>query len=98
MAFTKGIGQAQNQFFTQAEPLAFSQALQQYQLPLQNFASLLGMSQPQGPSYVNTPQAQIGSPNYQQAVQNQYTAQQQQYNNMIQGMRSVEGMGQVCIP
>ena len=86
MSFTKGIGQAQNQFFTQAEPLAFSQALTQYQLPLQNFASLMGMSQPQNPNYVNAPQGQVAPPDYQGLAEQQYAQQNQQYGNMMQGL------------
>jgi hypothetical protein len=92
MAFTKGIGQARNQMFAQAEPLAFSQGVTKYQLPMQTEASLLGMSGPQSPSFVSTPQEQIQSPNYQQAAQNQYLAQQQQYQNMMQGVGQLGGM------
>lgn len=93
MAFTKGIGQAQNQFFAQAEPLAFGQAVQQYQLPAQTEQSLLGMSGPHAPSFVSTPQEQIGAPNYQQAAQNQYQARQNQYQNMMQGIGQLFGVG-----
>jgi hypothetical protein len=66
MAFTKGIGQAQNQFFAQAEPLAFGQALTRRELPMQEFGALLGMGQPQFPQFQQTPGVQ--PPNYQGAA------------------------------
>lgn len=76
MAFTKGIGQARNQFFAQDQPLAFQEMLQQYQLPLQTEQSLLGMAQPQMPNLVNTPQGQIQPPNYQGAAYQSWADQQ----------------------
>lgn len=91
--FTRGVGDVQNQFFAQSEPLAFQQAQQQYSFPLQLMQALLGQGKPQGPSFVQTPQAQVGSPNYQQAAQNQYLAQQQQYQNMMQGAGQLAGIG-----
>ena len=94
MAFTKGIGQARNQMFAQAEPLAFGQAVTKYGLPMAyNVHQLLGMSKPQGPNFISPPQEQVGAPNYQQAAQNQYLAQQQQYNNMMKGIGQLGGIG-----
>lgn len=89
---SRNISDQRNQFFAQSEPLAFSQKQQQYSFPLQLMQALLSGGKPTGPSFVNTPQAQVGAPNYQQAAQNQYQAQQQQYNNMMQGMGQLGGM------
>lgn len=77
MAFTKGIGQAQNQFFAQAEPLAFQQAVTQRELPMQEFQSLLGMTTPQMPTMQQTPQAQIQPANYTGAALQAWQDQQQ---------------------
>jgi hypothetical protein len=79
-AFTMGV-----------EPLAFLQALQQYQLPLQNVQTLMGAGAPTMPnqSFVNTPTAQIQPPDYQAAVNQQYQAQMANYQNMMKGLFAV---------
>lgn len=77
MAFTKGIGQAQNQFFAQAEPLAFQQAIARRELPMTEFQSLLGMTTPQFPTMQQTPTAQIQPANYTDAAYRSWADQQQ---------------------
>lgn len=79
-------GDVQNQFFAQAEPLAFGQAVQQYQLPLQAESQLLGLAAPQGPNYVSTPQPQVQPPNYQGLVQQNYQNQLAQQQAMMSGL------------
>lgn len=81
---SRNISDQRNQFFAQSEPLAFGQAVQQYQLPAQMESQLLGMGQPQGPSFVPTPQIQ--PPDYQQAAQQAYQGQMMNYGNMMQGL------------
>jgi hypothetical protein len=44
------------------------------------------------PTLQNTPQEQIQAPNYQQAAQNQFQAQQQQYTNMMGGIGQLAGI------
>lgn len=88
MGYYSGIGNQENQFFAQSEPLAFSQALQQYQLPMQTFQALQGATGAPGqPNYVPTPTTQ--PPDYQQAVQQAYQAQLANYGNMMQGLFAV---------
>ena len=86
-------GDITNQYLTQNEGQAFNQALQQYQLPLQTESTLLGSSAPQSPSFQQTPTAQVQPPNFQQAAQNQFADQQQQYQNTMSGLGQLAGAG-----
>lgn len=88
---SRNVNNAYSNLLMQAEPAAFSQAVTQYQLPAQMAGMLSGQGAPQTPnqSMVQTPQSQVGAPNYQQAAQQQYQAQQAQnaaYNQGIWGM------------
>jgi hypothetical protein len=74
-------GDVTNQYLTNNEGQAFNQAVQQYQLPLQTIGSLYGASLPTGPTFQNTPTAQIQPANYQGAAQNAYQGQLQNYQN-----------------
>jgi hypothetical protein len=94
---SRNVNNAYQSLFLNAEPTAFSQAVQQYQLPMQTAANLMGAGAPVSPQSVaptltNTPQEQIQSPNYQQAAQNQFQAQQQQYTNMMGGIGQLAGI------
>lgn len=84
-------GDVNNQFFQTAQPLAYSQAIQSYQLPLQTLAQLQGMSQPTAPNFASTPTVQVQPANYSGAVQNNYNAQMQQYQNQQAGMWGLVG-------
>ncbi len=84
---------ARLQFFMATQPLAFQQALTNYQLPLQTEQSLLTGSTPQNPMFTNTPQVQIQPPNYQGAAQQQYTNQYQQYGDMMRGIGQLASGG-----
>lgn len=83
-------GDITNQYLTQNEGQAFNQALQQYQLPLQTIAGLRGTT-PGNPTFANTPNATIQPPNYQQAAQNNFLNQQQQFQNTIGGVGQLAG-------
>jgi hypothetical protein len=84
---------AQQSFAMGFEPIAFQQALQQYQLPLQNAQTLMQAGAPTMPnqSFVGTPTAQIQPPNYQGAVQQNYQQQMANYENNINAMAKVAG-------
>jgi hypothetical protein len=81
--------QSQNQsvtgFLASAEPAAYQQAVQSYELPLQTATSELGISQPGsvGANLVQTPQLSIGAPNYAGAVAQQESVQEQTYQNQL---------------
>ncbi len=60
----QGIAQANLGAASGFENQAFSQALQTYLTPLQVASQEMGLSQPQGPSFVNTPGLNISPANY----------------------------------
>ena len=94
--------QAVTGFLAQAEPQAFSQATQQYALPLQIAQALMGQNIP---GNVGAPQAGV-APNYQppdvigatanaqQALEQNYQQQMAQQSAMLQG---IMGLGQAGI-
>jgi hypothetical protein len=86
-------GDVNNQFFSTAQPLAYNQAVTSYQLPLQTLTQLQGLSQPTSPNFQATPTAQVQPANYAGAVQNNYNAQLQQYQNQQAGMWGLAGAG-----
>ncbi len=96
---SRNVNNAYQSLFLNAEPTAFSQAIQQYQLPMQTAMGLqAGAAGAPGPttpnsSLVQTPTEQVGAPNYQQAAQNQFQAQQSQYQNLMGGLGSLAGVG-----
>lgn len=93
MAFTKGIGQAQNQFFAQAEPMAFQQAIARRELPMTEFQSLLGMTTPQMPNLINTPTAQVQPPNYAGAAYQSWADQQARNQAAMSDIAKLAGVG-----
>lgn len=72
-------GDTTNQYLQQNEGQAYGQALQSYQLPLQTEAGLIQAGSPTG--FQQTPNAQVQPANYQGAVQSNYQAQLQNYQN-----------------
>jgi hypothetical protein len=95
---SRNVNNAYQSLFLNAEPTAFNQAIQEYQLPMQTAYSLMGAGAPVSPSsanptFQNTPTEQIQPPNYQGAAQNQFQAQQSQYQNMMGGIGSLLGGG-----
>ena len=83
-------GDVTNQYLSMNEPTAFSQALQQYQLPLQTIGALK-QTIPGLPSFGATPTASVQPPNYQAAAQNNFQNQQNQFQNTISGVGSLLG-------
>jgi hypothetical protein len=72
-------GDITNQYLTNNQGQAFSQALQAYQTPLQTIAGL-EQTLPGNPTFQQTPTAQIQPANYQGAAQNAYQGQVDNYN------------------
>jgi len=89
---SRNVNNAYTNLMLRAEPTAFSQAMQEYNLPMQTAYGLMGAGAPQGPNFQQTPTAQIQPPNYQQAAQNQFQGQQQNYQNMMQGIGQLAGI------
>lgn len=91
-------GDVTNQYLTQNQGQAYSQALQSYQTPLQTVGGLLGeatgagaYAQPTGPTFANTPTAQIQPANYQGAVASNYAGQVANNNAMWNGIGQLGG-------
>jgi hypothetical protein len=93
-------GQTVTGFLASAEPAAYSQAVQSYQMPLSMAQQELGLSQPGsvGANLVQTPQLSVQPSNYagdvanqQQAQQAQYQAQLAQQNAMMSGLFGIGG-------
>lgn len=88
--------ESRGQFLNQAQPIAFAQAMQNYQKPLDVIQQIMGMTGPMGidPTQI----AGIGqntSPNMSQIMQNNYQAKLAQNNAMWQAIGSIVsgGMG-----
>lgn len=84
-------GDVTNQFFAQDEPLAFNQAVQQYQLPLQTLQGLFGETQPTAPTFQGTPSAQVAPPNYAGAAQSNFSNKQGQFQNTVSDLGQLAG-------
>lgn len=69
--------------FLQAEPQAFNQAVQSYQLPMQTMQQLYGLTQP---NFQQTPQTQVQPPNYAGLAEQNYQDQLKQYQANQAGM------------
>lgn len=79
--------------FAQIEPQAFQQAVTSYQLPLQAEQQLMGMSSPTGPTFQQTPTAQIQPPNFSNLAEQNYQNQMQQYGSMMSGLSGIASAG-----
>lgn len=90
----RNVNDARTSMFLQAEPQAFSQAMSEYRLPLDTLGMLGGMASPTNPSFMNTPTVNVQPPNYMGAVQQNYQAENQNYQNLMKGMF---GMGTALI-
>jgi hypothetical protein len=85
-------------FLTTAEPQAYSQALQNYQLPMQTAESLFGISQPAGLGLTTTPQASMSPADLVGATSSAnsanmaaYNAELNQQNAMMSGLFGLGG-------
>jgi hypothetical protein len=88
---SRNVNNAYTNLLMQAEPTAFNQAIQEYKLPMQTAAELSAPPTLPNTSTVQTPQAQVQTPNYQQAVQNQYLGNTAQNAAMNQGIWGLGG-------
>ena len=97
----RNVADANNQFFMQAQPQAYSEAMQSYQAPFQTAQALTGMgtsamtgAAPQTTlPLAQTPTAQIQPPNFMGATQADYNAQLAQYQQQQQGMWGLANAG-----
>lgn len=82
-------GDINNQFFQTAEPLAFNQAVTQYQLPLQTMAGMFGASSPQQGTFQQTPTATVQPPNYAGLAEQNYEQNNKSYMSNLAGMYGI---------
>jgi len=84
----RNVGNASNQFFTMAEPQAFSQALATYQAPIQTLGTLLGESQPGSvtQNLAPTQTESIGAPNISGDIYQSYAGNLSNYQNTMAGL------------
>lgn len=93
----RDLSQNQNQsvtgFLAQAEPAAYQQATQSYQMPLQMATQELGLSQPGsvGQNLVQTPQLSVSAPDYSGLTEQNYAQQVAQHNAMMSGLFGLAG-------
>jgi hypothetical protein len=91
---SRNVNNAYQNLFLNAEPTAFNQAMQEYNLPLQTAYGLAGAGAPVGAQSVGTiatPTEQIQAPNYMQGAEYATNLQQQQYQNAMQGAGMLAG-------
>lgn len=86
---SRNVNNAWTNLFSTVEPMAYQQALQTYQAPIQTLGTLLGLSQPGSFQQSQTPSAQIQPPNYEALVQQNYQSELGNYQNTIAGMFGV---------
>lgn len=80
--------------FMQAQPTAYNEAVQTYQLPMQTIQSLMGGSSPTtNIGAAATPTAQVQPANYQGTAEQNYTNQLNSYNNTQSGIWGLIGSG-----
>jgi hypothetical protein len=90
-------GDITNQYLTQNEGQAFNQAQQNYMLPLQTEAGLLG-AMPGNPQFAPTPTAQIQPPNYAGLAEQNYQQQNQAYGQQQSGLFGIANAGIKALP
>ncbi|MBX2989445.1 MAG: tail fiber domain-containing protein [Bdellovibrionaceae bacterium] len=73
-------------YLMQSRGQALNEATTQGMFPYQQLGAVVGAA---SPNYAQTPQVNVQTPDYQGAVQNNYNAKTQQYNNMMSGLFSV---------
>lgn len=73
-------------FLLQSRGQAQNEATTEGMFPFQQLGAVVGATQPQ---YAQTPQVNVQTPNYEQAVANNYNAKSQQYGSMMSGLFSV---------
>lgn len=88
---SRNVNDAYTNLLMQAEPQAYNQAVQTYQLPLQTEAALMGGSAPTAPTMNATPTAQVQPPNYAGLTEQNYQQQVSQQNSMMNGLFGAAG-------
>lgn len=86
-------GDVTNDYLTKNQGQAFSQALTEYQTPLQTIGSLFGASAPTGPTFQSSPTATIQPPNYTGAVQSNYENEMKSYQDTWKNVGQLAGAG-----
>ncbi len=101
----RNVGDATNQFLTEAEPQAFNQALQTYEAPIQTLGTLLGESQPGSvnSALTQTPSESIQPANISGDIYQSYNDQLSNYQNTMQGIfglgsAALGGLARIAIP
>jgi hypothetical protein len=90
--FSRNVNNAYESALANDEPLAYEQALQSYQAPIQTLGTLLGEAQPTSSvsgSLISTPQEQIQPADLESLVQQNYQSQLQNYQNTMSGLFSI---------
>lgn len=75
----------------QFEPMAYNQALQSYQLPLQTAQQLASFGAPGSPNFVNTPQTGVSPTNVTGAYANAQNALEQNYQAQVAQQSAMMG-------
>lgn len=73
-------------FLLDSRGQALNEATTEGMFPFQQLGAAVGATQP---NYAQTPQVNVQTPNYEQAVANNYNAKSQQYGSMMSGLFSV---------
>jgi len=79
-------GDVTNQYLTENQQQGYDQAVANYLRPLQVIQGLMGASAPSGPTFQQTPTAQIQPANYAGAVQNNYEQENAAYGQTMSGL------------
>lgn len=83
---TQGNTDQLNQLALSGRQQGYQESLNTYNNPLNSISALMSGSQVQNPTFASTPTASISSPNYMQASQNNYAAQQQAAQSKLGGL------------
>lgn len=89
--FSEGRNDAYNQLLLQGRQLADQELTGERTQNLNELMALLGGSQVQNPSYVNTPQTPVAGTDYAGLVNSNYQNQVNQYNGMLGGIGGLAG-------
>lgn len=82
-----------NQLALTGRQQAYQEQLSQYNNPINTISALMSGSQVQNPSFVNTPQSQVGGVDYTGLVNSNYQAKVQSQNAMMGGLFGLGAAG-----
>lgn len=83
---SRNTNDALTKFLLDTRGQALNEATTEGMFPFQQLGAAVGATQP---NYAQTPQVNVQTPNYEQAVANNYNARSQQYGSMMSGLFSV---------